>query len=107
MSQLVELRAGGLIPIARQYPGTREFVESYRKEFPGADLNSATAAGHGGCQIFLEAVKRAGSLESGKVRDVILKMDLHTVFGAFKIDRESVDDIKLVWGIHLTGPAVS
>jgi ABC-type branched-subunit amino acid transport system substrate-binding protein len=35
--ELVDLRAGGLIPIARQYPGAREFVESYRKEFPGAD----------------------------------------------------------------------
>ena len=37
--ELVELRAGGLIPIARQYPGAREFVESYKKEFPGADLS--------------------------------------------------------------------
>ena len=36
----------------------------------------------------LEAVKRAGSLESEKVRDAILKMDLHTVFGAFKVDRD-------------------
>jgi hypothetical protein len=29
--KLVELRAGGLIPIARQYPGAREFVESYNR----------------------------------------------------------------------------
>ena len=35
LPELVEVRAGGLIPIARQYPGAREFVESYRKEFPG------------------------------------------------------------------------
>jgi branched-chain amino acid transport system substrate-binding protein len=63
-------------------------VESYKKEFPGADLSPRSAAGYGGCQILLEAVKRAGSLQSEKVRDVILKMDLHTVFGAFKVDRE-------------------
>ena len=37
--QLVEVRAGGLIPIARQYPGAREFVESYKKEFHGAELS--------------------------------------------------------------------
>ena len=43
--ELVELRAGGLIPIARQYPGAREFVESHRKEFPGADLSYHSAAG--------------------------------------------------------------
>ena len=36
--QLVELRDGGLIPIARQYPGAREFVESYKKEFPGGQI---------------------------------------------------------------------
>jgi ABC-type branched-subunit amino acid transport system substrate-binding protein len=90
LPQLVELRAGGLIPIARQYPGTREFVESYRTEFPGADPGAATAAGYAGCQILLEAVKRAGSLESGTVRDVILKMDLNTVFGAFKVDRDGL-----------------
>jgi branched-chain amino acid transport system substrate-binding protein len=83
---LVTLRAGGLIPIARQYPGASEFVESYKKEFPGADLSYHSAAGYAGCQIFLEAVKRAGSLESEKVREVVLKMDLHTVFGPFKVD---------------------
>ena len=88
-AQLVALRAGGLIPIARQYPGAREFAESYKKEFQGAAPSTHfSAAGYAGCQIFLEAVKRAGSLESEKVRDAILKMDLHTVFGAFKVDRD-------------------
>ena len=84
--ELVTLRAGGLVPIARQYPGAREFVESYRKEFPGADLSYQTAQGYGACQVLLEGIKRAGSLDSEKVRDAILKMDLHTVFGAFKVD---------------------
>jgi branched-chain amino acid transport system substrate-binding protein len=86
--ELVTLRAGGLIPVARQYPGAREFVEAHKKEFPGAGLSYHSAAGYAGCQIFLEAVKRAGSSESEKVREVILKIDLHTVFGAFKVDRD-------------------
>ena len=88
--ELVELRAGGLIPIARQYPGAREFVESYRKEFPGADLSWHSAAGYGGCQILVEAVRRAGSLDSGKLRDAILKMDHNTVFGAFRVDGDGL-----------------
>jgi ABC-type branched-subunit amino acid transport system substrate-binding protein len=58
--ELVELRAGGLIPIARQYPGTREFVEAYRKEFPGADSSYHAAAGYGGCEVLVEAIRRAG-----------------------------------------------
>ena len=51
LPELVELRAGGLIPIARQYPGAREFVESYKKEFPGVDLSFASAVGYGGCRF--------------------------------------------------------
>jgi branched-chain amino acid transport system substrate-binding protein len=85
-AELVTLRAGGLIPIARQYPGAREFVESHRKEFPGAELSYHSGAGYGGCQVLVEAIRRAGSLDSEKVRAAILKMDLNTVFGAFKVD---------------------
>src|SRR5262249_1240147 len=29
LPELIEVRAGGLIPIARQYPGAREFLESW------------------------------------------------------------------------------
>jgi len=86
--ELVALRAGGLIPIARQYPGAREFVESYRREFPGADLSYHSAAGYAMCQILVEATKRAGSPEGAKIRDRILKLDLDTVFGAFKVDQD-------------------
>jgi branched-chain amino acid transport system substrate-binding protein len=84
--ELVTLRAGGLIPIARQYPGAREFVEAYRKEFTGADFSYHSAAGYGGCQVLAEAIKRAGSLDGEKIRDAILKMDLNTVYGGFKVD---------------------
>jgi branched-chain amino acid transport system substrate-binding protein len=84
--ELVMLRAGGLIPIAREYPGAREFFEAYRKEFPGADFSYHSAGGYGGCQILVEAIKRAGSLNGEKIREAILKMDLHTVYGGFKVD---------------------
>ena len=39
------LRAGELVPLARRYPGAREFVEFDRKEFPGADLSYHSAGG--------------------------------------------------------------
>jgi branched-chain amino acid transport system substrate-binding protein len=87
-SELVTLRAGGLIPVARQYPGAKEFVEAHKKDFPGADLSYQSAAGYAICQILVEAVKRASSLEGTKIREEILKMDLNTVFGAFKVDRD-------------------
>src|SRR5712691_7130732 len=51
LPELVEVRAGGLIPIARQYPGAREFVESSKKEFRGASIS---ANAYGACQILVE-----------------------------------------------------
>jgi branched-chain amino acid transport system substrate-binding protein len=85
--ELVEIRAGGLIPIARQYPGAREFVESSKKEFPGT---APAANTYGACQVLVEAVKRAGSLDGTKLRDAISKMDHNTVFGRFRVDRDGV-----------------
>jgi branched-chain amino acid transport system substrate-binding protein len=87
LPELVEVRAGGLIPIARQYPGAREFVESSKKEFPGGDVSSS---GYGGCQILVEAIRRVGSLDREQLRDAILKMDHNTVFGRFRVDRDGV-----------------
>ncbi len=84
------LRGGGLVPATRRYPGVREFVESYKQEFPGADLSYHAAQGYAGCQIFVEAVRRAGSLEGTKVREAILKMELNTVYGPFKVAPDGV-----------------
>jgi len=92
--ELVTLRAGGLVPIARQFPGAREFVEAYQKEFPGADISYHSASGYAGCQILLEAIKGANSIDGEKVRDTILKMEINTVFGGFKVDSNGVQTVK-------------
>ena len=86
LPELVTLRAGGLIPIARQYPGAAEFVEAHRKEFPGADLSYHSAGGYSGCEVLLEAIKRVGSLDGEKLRAAILKLNYHNVYGGFKVD---------------------
>jgi branched-chain amino acid transport system substrate-binding protein len=70
------------------YPGSKEFVEGYKKEFPGADLSYHSAGGYAGCQIIVEAIKRAGSLDGDKIREAILKMDFDTVYGGFKVDQD-------------------
>jgi branched-chain amino acid transport system substrate-binding protein len=84
------LRGGELIPVARRYPGAREFVEAHRKEFPGVDLSYHTAGGYGACQVLAEAIRRAGSLDAEKVRSTILNMNLNTVYGGFKVDRDGL-----------------
>ncbi|HEX6007041.1 MAG TPA: amino acid ABC transporter substrate-binding protein [Burkholderiales bacterium] len=88
LPELVTLRAGGLIPIARQYPGAREFTEDYGKAFPGAGLSYHTAQGYAACQILLDAVKRAGSLDRDRIRNAILGFEGNTAYGAFKVDAD-------------------
>ena len=83
---LITLRAGGLVPVARQYPGAKEFVEDYQKMFPGADLSYHSAAGYSGCEILHEAIRRANSIDGEKVRAAILKLEMNTVFGPFRVD---------------------
>lgn len=79
------------------YPRTKEFVEAHKKEFPGADLSQHSAAGYTGCQILLEAIKRARSLDGEKIRTTILEMGApnplvaaHTLYGVFKVDQDGV-----------------
>ena len=49
-----------------------------------------SADGYGGCQILVEAIRRAGSLDGEKLRDAISKMDHNTVYGAFRVDRDGL-----------------
>jgi len=70
------------------YPGSKEFTAAHHKEFPGADFSYHTAGGYAGCQILVEAVKRAGSLDGEKIRSEILKMDFDTVYGGFKVEED-------------------
>jgi branched-chain amino acid transport system substrate-binding protein len=67
------------------YPGNREFVAAYQKEFNRAP-SFLSPASYAGCQLFVEAVRRAGSLDSDKLRDELLKLKTKTVFGDFAVD---------------------
>jgi branched-chain amino acid transport system substrate-binding protein len=67
------------------YPGNQEFFDTYKKEF-GHEPSYHSTAGYAGCLIYAEGVKRAGSLEADKVREALLKLEMKTAFGEFKVD---------------------
>jgi branched-chain amino acid transport system substrate-binding protein len=69
------------------YPGNPEFFASYKKEF-GHEPSYHSAAGYAGCLIYAEAVKRAGSLDSDRVREQLLKLETRTMFGDYKVDQD-------------------
>ena len=60
-------------------------VDAYKKEF-GHEPVYHSAAGYAGCMIYAEAVKRAGTLDANKVRETLLKLEMKTAFGDYKVD---------------------
>jgi len=84
------VRGGQLVPVARRYPGAREFVESHRREFPGVEISYHTAGGYAACHVLMEAIRRAGSLDGDRLRKAVLGLDMSTVYGAFKVDQDGV-----------------
>jgi branched-chain amino acid transport system substrate-binding protein len=72
---------------ALPYPGQKEFVAAYAKRF-GREPVYHSAAGYAGCVIYAEAVKRAGTLDSDKVRAELLRLEMKTPFGDYKVDQD-------------------
>jgi len=68
------------------YPGQKEFLAAYKAKFKGQEPSYHTAAGYAGCIIYAEAVKKAATLDADKVRDQLLKMEIKTAFGEYKVE---------------------
>jgi branched-chain amino acid transport system substrate-binding protein len=69
------------------YPGQKEFLAAYTKKFKQEPSYHA-AAGYAGCLIYGEAVKRAGTLDADRVREQLLKMEIKTAFGDYKVEAD-------------------
>ena len=66
-------------------PGIKEFVEDYRKHF-NVEPSFHAAGAYAGCQLFMEAARRAISLDSEKLRDELLKLKTKTAFADYAVD---------------------
>jgi branched-chain amino acid transport system substrate-binding protein len=62
-------------------------MAAYHKKF-NHEPSYHSAAGYAGCVVYLEAVKRAGTLDADKVRETLLKMETKTMFGEYKVDAD-------------------
>jgi branched-chain amino acid transport system substrate-binding protein len=69
------------------YPGNKEWFEAYKAEFKH-EPSYHSAAGYAGCLVYAEGVKRAASLDSDKVREQLLKLEMRTMFGDYKVDQD-------------------
>jgi branched-chain amino acid transport system substrate-binding protein len=67
-------------------PGNREFVAAYEREFKRAPAVQS-ANSYAGCQIFVEAVRRARTIDSEKLRETLLALKTKTILGDFAVDQ--------------------
>lgn len=67
-------------------PGNQDFVAAYEKEFKRAPAVQS-ANSYAGCQIFVEAVRRAGTTDSERLRQALLALKTKTVLGDFAVDQ--------------------
>jgi branched-chain amino acid transport system substrate-binding protein len=67
------------------YPGNREFVEAYEREYNRVPVFHS-ADTYVACQLLVESARRVGSLDSDKIREDILKLRTKTLLGDFAVD---------------------
>jgi branched-chain amino acid transport system substrate-binding protein len=73
-------------PVLR-LPGQTEFLDAYKREF-GHEPSYHSASAYAGCMLYADAVRRAGTLDPDRVRDVLLALDTMTLFGHYKVDAD-------------------
>ena len=66
-------------------PGITLFTEDYRARFD-MEPSFHAAGAYGSCQLFAEAVNRAGTLDSDALRAELLQLEMQTVFSHYAVD---------------------
>jgi len=67
-------------------PGNQEFVAAYQDEFKRAPAVQS-ANSYAGCRIFVEALRRAGTTDSERLRETLLALRTKTILGDFAVDQ--------------------
>ncbi|MBC7803210.1 MAG: amino acid ABC transporter substrate-binding protein [Candidatus Parcubacteria bacterium] len=66
--------------------GNAQFVQAYSRRW-SAEPGVLAAEGYAAGKVLEEAVKRAGSLDQGRLREVLAEMETETPLGPFKAER--------------------
>ena len=66
-------------------PGIDHFTNSYRENYD-MEPSFHAAGGYGSCQLFVEAIEKAGSLNSDEIRNVLLDLETQTIFSNYAVD---------------------
>lgn len=67
-------------------PGAKEFSEKYQKKY-GDRPGYHAAGGYGAGQVLEAAVNKAGTLDREKLRETLQNLEVTTIFGLYKVDK--------------------
>ncbi len=70
----------------------KELAVQFKAKY-GYEPDYRAAGSYAGAVIMQAAVEKAGSLENDKVREVLVGMDITTLFGKFKVDPSTLNQI--------------
>jgi branched-chain amino acid transport system substrate-binding protein len=83
-------------------PEAKKFLDAFDKKYPGKEPSAATALGYDAYLMIIQAIERAGSADSQKIRDELVKTNLDGVTGKTILnadgDAEKPAVIKVVRG---------
>jgi branched-chain amino acid transport system substrate-binding protein len=81
------------LPDVLKHPGMKEFIAEYEKRFRERP-NYHAGATYGALQVTEAAVKKAGSFDSGKLRDALASIEVATAFGHYKVNAKGMNELE-------------
>jgi branched-chain amino acid transport system substrate-binding protein len=79
------------LPDVLKHPGMKEFIERYEKRY-GEKPNYHAGNAYGALQVTEAALKKAGSFDNEKLREALATIEVHSVFGRYKVDAKGMND---------------
>jgi branched-chain amino acid transport system substrate-binding protein len=79
------------LPEVLKHPGMREYIAAYEKRY-GEKPNYHAGNAYGSLQVTEAAIKKAGSFDNEKIRDALATIEVHSVFGRYKVDARGMND---------------
>jgi len=79
------------VPQVLKHPGMKEFIEAYEKRY-GEKPNYHAGNAYGALQVTEAALKKAGSFDNEKLRDALATIEVHSIFGHYKVDAKGMNN---------------
>ena len=79
------------VPQVLKHPGMKEFIEAYEKRY-GEKPNYHAGNAYGALQVTEVALKKAGSFDNEKLRDALATIEVHSIFGHYKVDAKGMNN---------------